>query len=48
MILICTALVWSCSIVGIYIMHRIYPYDKLYPVWAVLIAVLYTFSTVKF
>lgn len=35
-------LVWIVAFVGIRVMKKIQPNDKIYPVWAVIIAILFT------
>ncbi len=36
------AIVWIVAIVGICIMKKLQPRDKIYPVWAVMICILLT------
>lgn len=39
-------IVWIVAAVGICIMRKIQPNDKIYPVWAVIICILLTFFVV--
>lgn len=36
-------IVWIVAVAGIYIMKRIQPNNRIYPVWAVMVCILLTF-----
>lgn len=42
LVIVSIAIVWIAAIAGIFIMKKLQPDNKIYPVWAVMICILFT------